>query len=386
MRSKNRVWLLSLMTLLSGCTQLDNYLLGKDNTPTPTPLQELKPKIQFTKKWSIATSRPSKAAADLKLAPFLSGNILYTASADGTVQAIDHRQGKILWSKQLPAHLLSGPALGKGVLAVTTNASTLLVLNPSNGNLLWKANLSSDALGKPVIADNMLLAKTIDGNVYAFKSESGEKLWVVDHGSPNLILKASSSPVLFDKAALVGFSDGKLDAINLATGQVLWQRNIAYSPGGSDIEHLVDIDADPIIKDDLVYLASYQGYIGALSLKTGEFIWRKPASIYKNLIIHDRTIVYVDSDSTVWALNRFTGKVLWKQEGLKARGLTEPVKMGNQILLGDKSGFLHGLDIRNGELVSRTQLNAPMYSAPVVSGRQVYALTTNGQLTLLSEQ
>jgi outer membrane protein assembly factor BamB len=259
------------------------------------------------------------------------------------------------------------------------------VLNQANGNTLWQANLSGDSLAKPVINGQHLFIKTIDGNLYSFDLKKGEQLWVVDHGSPHLILKASSAPVLFDKLVLVGFSDGKLDAVDSKTGRLVWQRNIAFATGGSDVERLVDIDADPIVRGEQVYLASYQGYIGALSLQNGEFIWQQPASIYKNIAMSGDTLYYVDSESTVWARNRNNGHVKWKQEAFKARGLTEPVLMGNRLLIGDKSGYLHGLDVSTGELVSRTFVNAPLLSAPVVSGASIYVLAANGKLSRFSK-
>ncbi len=378
------VVLFSALALVQACTQIDDYMLGKDNTLQPTPLKTITPKMSLVEKWSVFTGSPGKTNDELKMSPVIEGSVIYTASVDGVVQATDKDKGTLLWSKKLPQHLMSGPAVSHGYIAVTTDSSSVIVLNQANGNTLWKANLSGDSLAKPVIAGQHLFIKTIDGNLYSFDLKKGEQLWVVDHGSPHLILKASSAPVLFDKLVLVGFSDGKLDAVDRKNGRLVWQRNIAYATGGSDVERLVDIDADPIVRGDQVYLASYQGYIGALSLQNGEFIWQQPASIYKNIAMSGDTIYYVDSESTVWARSRNNGRVKWKQEALKARGLTEPVLMNNRLLLGDKSGYLHGLDVGTGELVSRTYVNAPLLSAPVVSGSSIYVLAANGKLSRFS--
>lgn len=381
LRKVSVILLFSALTFIQACTQIDDYMLGKDNTLKPTPLTDIKPKMTLAEKWSVYTGSAGRTNDELKMSPVVEGDVIYTASVDGVVQATDKVKGTVAWSKRLPYHLISGPSLGRGYIAVTTTSSMLVVLNQSNGDLVWKASLSGDSLAKPIIAGQQVFVKTIDGNLYAFDLKKGEKLWVVDHGAPHLILKASSSPVLFDKLVLVGFSDGKLDAVEKQTGRLVWQRNIAYASGGSDVERLVDIDADPIVRGDQVYLASYQGYIGALSLQNGEFIWQKPASIYKNMAILGDTIYYVDSDSTVWARNRSNGHVKWKQEALKARGLTEPVVMGHHLLLADKSGYLHGLDVSTGEIVSRAFVNAPVYTAPVVAGSSVYVLSTNGKLS-----
>ena len=150
------------------------------------------------------------------------------------------------------------------------------------------------------------------------------------------------------------------------------------------MERLVDIDADPIVRGNTVYLASYQGYIGALSLENGQFIWNKPASTFQNMAIDDNTLYMTDSNDIVWAFDRQTGFVKWKQISLKARGLTEPVLMGNRLVVGDKTGLVHLLSTQNGELIARTQLSGAIDIAPAVSGNRVYVMTANGKLNCLS--
>lgn len=376
--------ILGLCMLAQACTQVDDYLLGKDNTPQPTPLAPLTQKASMIEKWSVPMGKASKASTDLKLKPSIHGNIIYVANASGTVQAVDKGTGTLLWSKQLSHNVVSGPTVANGYIALGTNKSTVVLLRQSDGAELHELKISGDALSKPAITNNKVVIKTIDGYLYAFDLKTGEKLWGTEHGSPSLILKASSSPVIMDKLALVGFSDGKLDAVEIQSGTVVWQRSIAYASGASDVERLVDIDADPIVRGDTVYLASYQGYIGALSLANGEFIWRKPASVYKNMAIDNSTLYVTDSDDVLWALDRRNGQVKWKQLALKARGLTEPVLMGNRLIVGDRTGFVHVLATHNGELVSRIQMSGPVDIAPAVAENSVYVMTANGKLSRYS--
>ncbi|MFA5960827.1 MAG: outer membrane protein assembly factor BamB [Tatlockia sp.] len=375
---------LVLGILLQGCTQVDDYLLGKDNTPTPSNLKPIKSKAHLVEKWSVPVASSHASNANLKLKPEIIGNIIYTADSSGLIQAVDRTTGKMQWSKKLAEGIVSGPTIASGVIAVGTDASSLILLKQADGSLLWQAKVSGEILSKPVIAQNKVITKTIDGNLYAFKLSNGEKLWLSDHGAPSLILKASSSPVVRDNLALVGYSDGKMDAVDMETGRLVWQRSIAYARGASDVERLVDIDADPIVRGDIAYLASYQGYIGALSLTNGQFVWRKPASVYKNMVMDSNTIYLTDSDDIVWAINRQNGQVNWKQTALKARGLTEPVLMGDRLLAADKTGFLHVLSTQNGELMGRTQVGSAVSIAPAVAGNNIYVMSTNGKLSRFS--
>lgn len=375
--------MLGLVSLLQACTQIDNYILGKDNTPKPTALVPITSKASMKVNWSVPIGKTTKSSTYLKLKPVIRGNVIYTAAASGMVQAIDKTNGNVLWSTQLEG-IVSGPTVDEGSIAIGTNASHVVLLKQADGSKLWQARVSSDALSKPAIANHKVIVKTIDGNLYAFDLRTGEKIWVVDHGSPSLILKASSSPVIMGQLILVGFSDGKLDAVDINFGHVIWQRSIAYASGSSDVERLVDIDADPIVRAGVVYLASYQGYVGALSLENGQFKWNKPASTYRNMAIDANTLYMTDSDDIVWAFDRENGSVKWKQISLKARGLSEPVLMGNRLVVGDKTGYLHLISTQNGELLSRTQLNGAIDISPSVSGNRVYVMTSNGKLNCIS--
>lgn len=379
-----KLMMLGLFVLLQACSHVDDYMLGKDNTPKPEKLEPIQSKVQLTQDWSAPIGKPSKSSSYLKLKPVVIGNVIYTADPGGLVQAMDKKTATVLWSQQLKHGILSGPSVGNGFVALGTNTSSIVLLKQSNGEQVWQAKISSDSLSKPVITNEKVVVKTINGHLYALDLKNGEKIWVADHGAPNLILKASASPVIFNHLALVGFSDGKLDAVDLQSGNVVWQRGVAYASGASDVERLVDIDSDPIVRGDKIFLASYQGYIGALSLKNGEFVWKKPASTYKNLAIDQNTLYMTDSDDIVWAFDQTSGHVRWKQIALKARGLTEPVLLNGRLVLGDKTGYLHVLSTQTGSLVSRAALNAPISIDPTVSENSIYVVTENGQLNRFS--
>lgn len=374
--------LLLLSVGLAACSHVDDYLLGKDNTPKPKLLEPVTAKVELVEKWSILVGSKQKNTNYLKLKPVIIGDAIYSVDNSGHLQASKLDNGEIVWAKKLSVNAVSGPAIAAGIILVATDDSTLIAFKQSDGTELWQAKVSADVLARPLIFHDRVLVKTVDGNVYAFNLNSGEKLWVADHGSPSLILKASSSPVILqDKIVLVGYSDGKMDALDLASGQVLWQRSIAYASGASDVERLVDIDANPIVRNNIVLLGSYQGYVGALSMADGQFVWRKPASIYKDMTIYGNTLYTTDSNDIVWAINYQTGQVNWKQMALRARNLTEPVVVGHRVFVADQTGLLHILNTETGEFLARISLKGPVSTAPLINGNHVYVLTTDGKLT-----
>ncbi|HAT8152853.1 TPA: outer membrane protein assembly factor BamB, partial [Legionella pneumophila] len=362
----------------------DDYMLGKDNTPQPKELKEIQPKVKMAQNWTAPVGKTRKTNEYLNIKPAIRGDIIYTADASGLVQAVSKKDGQIKWSTSLKNNIVSGPTVADGYLVVGTNASTLVLLNQSDGKEIWQNKVSAEVLAPPALSHQKVIAKTIDGKVYAIDAVNGKQLWVADHGAPSLVLKASSSPIIVDNLVLVGFSDGKLDALELQTGRLIWQRSIAYGMGASDVERLVDIDSDPIISNNVAYLATYQGYVGALSLSNGQFIWRKPASVYKNMLLSHNNLYFTDSNDVLWSLNSNTGQVNWKQTSLKARGLTAPALVGGNLVVGDKTGYLHILSTQTGELLGRSQLSGGVTVSPSVSGKNMYVLTNNGTLNQLT--
>lgn len=378
MSNLKNLFLATTLILIQACGQIDNYVLGKENSPKPKKLEDITQKVSMTTQWSSPLAKKSKNQQYLKLNPVIDGNLIYIASDKGLVQAVDRDSGVAKWNTNLGNSIISGPSVANGVLVVGTNAATIVMLDKNTGKQIWTAHLSQDTLSKTVILDDKVIVKTIDGNLYAFSKKDGKQLWISEHGAPSLILKASSSPVVVGNIVLVGFSDGKLDAVDVDDGRLLWQRNIAYATGASDVEKLIDIDADPIVKNNIVYVASYQGYIGGISLANGQFVWNKAGSVYKNMAKDSDNLYIVDDKDVLWALDDASGRVKWKQTALKHHGLTEPVIMNNKLIVADKSGYLHVLALNNGELLGRTKLSGAVNISPVVHGNFAYTIANDG--------
>lgn len=376
--------ILFLCVVLQGCSKVDDYFLGEDNTVQPKELGQINAKAHVTPRWAISVGKSHKNKEYSKLQPALKDAVIYTADPSGMIHAINKHNGSFLWSTQIKQSIVSGPTVNNGVIVVSTNASSIVALRQNDGKELWQADVSGEVLAPPAVSHHIVVAKTIDGKVFAFDAATGKVLWNVEHGSPSLILKASSAPIVKGDLVLVGFADGKLDAFELKTGRLMWQRSIAYSSGTSDVERLIDIDADPIVIDGVAYLASYQGYIGALSLSNGEFVWKKAGSVYKDMLLKNQTLYVTDSHDVLWSIDARSGQVNWKFTSFKARGLTGPVLVGHYLAVADKTGYLHIIDTQTGDILGRYPLSSGVSTALYAQGPILYVLTDNGMLHKLS--
>lgn len=364
---------------IQACSIVDDYILGKDNTVRPQALPPLHSKVSLSRIWSAKIGQSHQTNTYYKLKPVTVGKKIYTADTSGRVSALS-QQGKILWTSVLSHGIVSGPTVAQGKVIVSMDNGAVVALSQFDGKTLWETPLASEVLGKAAITHHAVIVKTMDGHLFALDLTTGKKIWRIEHGVPNLILKASSSPLVVGNMALVGYSDGKLDAVDLENGRVLWQRGIAYANGASDVERLVDIDADPLLRNQWLYMASYQGFIGAFDIGTGQFVWSKQASVYKNMALDADTLYVTDSQDVLWAYQLSTGQIKWKQMALKGNGLTEPVLLGSKVIVGDKNGYLHVLSKSNGAPIGRENVGAPIYISPEVSYGRILVMTADGLL------
>jgi outer membrane protein assembly factor BamB len=367
----------TFLILLAGCSTLSG--VGKDNTAPPAPLVDFKQECRLNTVWqSHVGSGAGRAHPRFETA--VSQGVAYTVEAAGNVTATNTNNGRTLWSVNTNTSPSSGPAVYAGYLVFGTS-SEVAVLSSRNGRTLWRAPVSTELLAPPVIAGRTVLTKAVDGEVSAFDLMTGQLRWTFKHKTPLVILQSDSSPVVFRNRVYIGFGDGQLVALQLQTGQLLWQKMIAVPRGIGDPDSLVGIVADPMISGSLIYLAAYQGKLAAVSLETGRLVWERSLSTYDNFDMQGALIVVADDQGFVWGINRFNGKVLWQQTAFRNRQLTAPLIRGQEVLIGDAVGCLHVLATQNGRLIARHLIDGSgVFVQPVAATGGVLARAESGLL------
>ena len=393
--------LLILAIILSGCAATERvtgyFKGGSDNAEPPNPLVEFRPLINVIELWKknngIGTDEQY-----LKLAPVIVNQRLYVVDSAGSIGAMDATNGKRLWQKKISAsesidgksgwlrgggdiHITGGPGYGENTLMVGSLEGEIISLSAENGSELWRTRVSSEVLSAPQRASDIVIVRTIDGKVFGIDGDKGRRLWIYDRSVPPLTLRGTSTPAIDSGIVVAGFDGGKMAALDVRTGKLLWETSISAARGRSELERMVDIDSEPMIVDGTVYIATFQGHVAAVQLETGRILWSSDLSSYAGFSADEQNIYVSDEDSHVWALDRFSGTVLWEQDSLHARAATAPAAIGDQIVVGDLEGYLHWINKKNGEFTARKRLcKEPVIAKPIVVGKIAYAYCSDGRL------
>jgi outer membrane protein assembly factor BamB len=142
-------------------------------------------------------------------------------------------------------------------------------------------------------------------------------------------------------------------ALNGETGNVVWDIALAIPKGSSEVQRLVDIDGSAEIYGHVLYIASFQGRVGALDIDNGQFLWARNFSSYTGVTIDSKALYSSDEYGNIWALDKETGATLWKQEKLAYRKLSRPTVMGDYLAVGDYDGYVHLLSRFDGHFIAR---------------------------------
>ncbi len=383
MRPIETLLLLGSLLLVSGCTALGNLFDGSDNTVEPAELVDFEPTIKIRTVWQ---HRVGSGAGKLflKLRPAVDGDRVYAATRGGRVRAFDARSGESIWDTETDSPLSGGPGVGDGLVLLGTSDGEVLALDEKDGEIEWRARVSSEVLSSPVAQGGIAVARTIDRKLFGLSTDDGTRLWVYERTTPVLTLRGTSSPALTEGAAIAGFDNGQVVAIALSNGQPLWETRVAVPRGRTELERMVDIDADPVIEGNTVYAVTYQGQVAALELFSGEVIWRRDMSSHAGLGVGAENVYVTDDSSHVWALNRSNSASMWRQAKLEARRVSPPAVFNQFVVVGDLEGYVHWLRKDDGQFVARVRIDSDgIVAAPVVTPFAVYVYGSGGELAAL---
>ncbi len=364
-----------LMFTLSSCA-----LFHRSPPPPMAALTTFTPTLTVKQAWSTRVGDSLKKQY-LTLTPIVVDNVIYTADYTGRLTATNASNGRRIWQVNTKQPLTTGLAAGNGMLFVGTGSGQILAYALNNGAFIWNAPLSSEVLATPTVAGNKLLVKSEDDHLYALNIQNGQTLWSYTEQTPDLILREGNSPQVSGNNVVVGFADGQLGVFSLETGNILWKRPIANPQGVTTVERMIDIDNTIMVQGNVIYVATYQGIIAALNITTGNIIWQHDISSYAGLVLQNNAVYVVDANSHVWAFDQRTGNILWKQDNLFGRYLTGPTLMGNAIVVGDAEGFVHWLSLQDGHFEARAAVDkSGIVARPVVVGNTVYIYSNDGRL------
>lgn len=319
---------------------------------------------------------------DAELSPALLGQHIYAAALSGKVVKIDAVTGKQLWKASIGKdQITAGVAVGSGLVLVASDQGIVYALNQSDGSKSWQVQLSSEILANPAVGNDIVVARTGDGKVYGLAAYDGEILWTISRQQPRLTLRGDSRPVVFGGVVFAGFSDGTLAAVEAKNGRPIWDFPISFPRGTSEIDRLSDIDTNPLLVNNYIYVSSYQEVTHALNIQEQRIEWSADVSSFHSLAYDAANLYITDKKGVVHQISRAEGQKVWSQDGLRLSSVSAPIAVGPYVVIGDGDSKLWVIDKRSGDFIGKHSLGAKtIIGEPIVDGDSIYFMDSDGDL------
>ena len=366
-----------LSCAMSGCSFLNK---SKVEEVKPNPLPRLTQSTDLALVGSYKVSA-TDAADPLRLRIKSDQGNLFILDPKGTVSAYQGQQR--LWEKQVSkTGLSSGVEAAEGVVIVGNKKGQLFALDEATGAEKWTAQLSGALISSALIHAGRVVVVANDGTVFGYELESGQQVWTYKLPNEQLSLRGQASPVPVDpRTVVIASSNAYIYAIDAITGTLRMQRPVAVSDGRSDIQRLIDIDGDPVAAGQFLVTASYQGQVTVTDMASQRVVWSEDSSSLTRPEVAGRQVFVAQADGKIVSYDLLNGTKLWENDQLLNRKLSNPVVLGDHLVVGDLDGVLHLIDPTSGTLVGRSKSTGEVRWLRVLDN-QLYAVTRTGALSI----
>jgi outer membrane protein assembly factor BamB len=402
---RNIVTATGLALILSGCSSLSSVgtsvsnLFADEDELEIRALSPIESKVAVNVAWQTQVGTGTGEFFS-GLQPAFADNKIFVADRQGKVVALD-TAGKELWSTRLggsagwfssgiSAKLSGGLNVGAGKVFVGTEDGRLVGLNSETGAIEFDTNVVGEILARPMIDSGMVFVNTSAGRLFALDIATGEQVWMHESDVPPLSLRGISTPTVTNGGVLVGTGTGKLQVNIMETGLIAWEATVTTPSGATELERIIDVDSQPILNNGIVYVVSFNGSLAAVELRSGRVVWQREYASYRDLALIGTKLVVTTNNGNVFGIDSRNGVELWSQSSLKGRALTAPSAYKGKVVVGDKFGAVHVIDINEGALLGRAMLNDKedaKFNAPaVVAGEQIIMQNALGKVYALTIQ
>lgn len=293
---------------------------------------------------------------------------------DGILASITSNDGQLKWRTAVGGKIVMPPIPDQTLFYVHTSSPNqqpdkmyqLLAVDINTGIIKWRitlpAPISKTYLKNPnpniyVLLNNQTLLK--------LNKFSGETACIYDFP------KTDSQVIYFDENMIAMTSKESIITKNIENNNILWQFNLANKP----VSGIISTDA-------LFIVATKDGYFHALNKTTGKLIWKK--KITKNtvsLIPTENGLLITNTENNMYFCT-LQGKIKWKKL-LDGKFSDNLLIQHSSVLLfpvSSNSGIV--LSLKNGKLLNRIRIEELNFviAPPVVIDEVLLLQTQKGIL------
>lgn len=319
--------------------------------------------------------------------PTIINNKIFILDSSGDMTAFSLDTKKKIWHKRIfdklwlknykVAHLGSC----HNQLFAIAGVNQIKSVNQDDGNIIWTKDLSVVLNSAPICDEQNIYISSSDNKTFALNYKTGDISWI-HYGMPkSLAIFGNSQPVIAGDSLILTYSSGEIFAVNKKTGENLWNNDLNSSRNYSSNFFLSDIDATPLVKDNVVYAVGNGGFMKAISLKNGNEIWQLPIASIIDFWLAGDFLFVINNDNKLLAVYKKTGEIKWF---VQLPDFKNPKKInskyqyigivmaGSKLMIARQDGELFIVSPYDGKIEKQYSLNKRILHVPVVLNNKIY--------------
>ncbi len=370
-----RLFLLPVV-LLAACASTPS----KTANDAPAELKDFAATAKFAVRWHENLGE----AGSYLLRPAVLADAIVGVSSKGVLTALSRSTGKPLWHVKTGLNVSGGVGADDKMLLLGSDKGEVAAFDLS-GKLLWQVKVSSEVLSAPQLVEGMVLVRSADGRIAALSAADGKPQWLYERAPPALAVRSFAGVTIQRGIVYAGFAAGKLAALDLKTGSLLWENSVSQPRGNTELDRISDITSNVVVDDEQACAIAFQGRVACFDAAQGSPLWNRDIASDKGMMLLRKFLYLSDATGNVLALEKSTGSSVWKNDALTLRDTNTPLAFNDFVVVADFEGYLHALARDDGHLVARIKLDgSPLLGAPLELDNGLLVQTRDGGLYSLT--
>ena len=334
---------------------------------------------------------------DLSFETLIYDNNIFIYDLSGNVFKFSILNKKLVWKfnfykkryKKIPINLKL--KISDNNLIVSDNLGYLYILDIQTGNLNWAKNFGVPFRSSIKTEKENIFLLNQDNKFYIINKKDGEKKTNFET-FPSILKSELETSISLDQSKNNLFfvtSTGQLYSINYKTNNLNWLINLSMTNKGQSKKFFF---SSPIIfiKDTLYISTSISTY--SINAINGSINWELPFSTYVRPAISENFIILASNDGFILNLDIKTGKVLWSKSLFKSSDKLNPKKIGqikslllasNKILVSTSKGFFIFIDYKDGKIFNFTKASGNgFFSNPVIVNKKIFVVDNKTRILI----
>lgn len=346
-----------------------------------------KTEIDFDEKSVYWSFYLSKKRENFAFEPVFDGNDLYILNSRGSLIKKDLKKNKVIYKKRLfksvflKNYRTPKISLNNNKIFAISGSNLIIALDKNSGEIIWQKSISSLPISRSISDETSLFVITNDNKTYSLDVHDGSLNWVHSGIILPTAIFGSADPVISDDVIFSSYSSGEIYAINKKDGEPVWSQDLNINKAINSNFYLNDIDATPIVKNNIIYAIGNGGLMMAIDKESGNYIWKKNISSIVNFWISGNFIYVITNENKLLAIHKKDGLIKWitnlfnedKKDKKEDKIIYSGVVMaGSKLLISSFNNGILIIDPKNGEIEKRIKISGRVSHPPVVFDKKIY--------------